>query len=103
MEPRGLRSPVGCLVVALVLSIISVGLISATAYIAFPQRYGTVLDAITWGVGGSIFLLLATLITGIVVARRRHAPLTTPAVVGLGTLLGVGVVFAYLSLVVMGL
>jgi hypothetical protein len=87
-------------VASLVVSLIATAAIAATVY---PRWMKTPADALAWGLIGSACFLLATLITGIAVAKNREARLPTPVMVGAGLLLALGVIWALLWTIAVGL
>jgi hypothetical protein len=99
-EAERMRSRVGCFVVCIVVSIVSVVIIATTVY---PTWMKTPADAAGWGVIGSGLFLLATLIAGLGVVVNRHAPWPTAMVTLLALLLGVGIVWALLWTMAVGL
>ncbi len=85
---------------ALVVSLISTIAIAATVY---PRWMKTSSDALAWGLVGSACFLFATLITGLAVARNRESPLPTALMVVTVLLLLVGVFWALLWTIAVGL
>lgn len=93
-------SRIGCLAVALALSFVAIG---ATVKEAYPRHLPTIAGALLWGVWDGAVLLLVALIAGVFVARDRHAPLPTLAAGVPVALLVVGVVWALVYVVALGL
>ena len=87
-------------VVCLVVSLVSTGAIASTVY---PRWMKTYSEAIAWGLIGSALFLLATLMAGLAITADREAPMPRSMVLLLMFLLVVGVVWALLETMVVGL
>lgn len=83
-----------------IMILLSLGAFGVTVVNAYPRYLKTVPDAVAWGLWDSAVFLVGAAIAGLFAARRRSLP--TPVVVLLGLLTGIGLVWAFLYLAVLG-
>ena len=94
--PERVRWLVACLVVSLV----STGAIARTVYPPWMKTYPA---ALVWGLIGSALVVLATFVAGLAVTADREAPLPRSMAMLLVFLLVVGVFWALLETIAVGL
>lgn len=93
-----MRSSVSWSAIMIMLSFGAFGIAVVTAY---PEYLKTVPDAVAWGLWDSAIFLVGAVIAGLFAVRGR--PLPTPVVVLMGLLTGIGLVWAFVYLVALGL